>query len=629
MFYGYFMRATLTRVRIKSPSGPTLVTCALLVLLPALAVLQYRWVGQVGVAERERMQRNVRNAAGQFREAFDSELARAFLTLQVGPATARDGFSEQYSNRYNTWLDTAAHPAIVADIYLIDAEARELRLRRWSPETHTFAIAEWPAILAPWRPAFQHALAEFSAGRPVDGRTVFRGEDSLVVAPLRNLVVPAMPGPRPQTVTPVFGYTVMQLDMAYVRSEMLPELAQRHFMPSDAEGYRVAVTAIAEPGQVLYRSDPSATLDPSRADAAVPLFGRADPMFFLTRGNGRPGGGPAGEARRDGGGAFGPGDGRQDNRSGDGLGRGESDDFGRWRLTVQHQSGSLEAAVAGVRRRNLAISFGVLLLLSISVALLTATSRRAHRLAQQQMEFVAGVSHELRTPLAVIRSAAENLAQGVVSGDRVKRYGQVLEGEARRLGEMVERVLQYAGIESGLGFGMRAPLAPSEFVETAIDSALPLVGPGDVHVQREIAANLPPVLGDVAALRSAVQNLIANAVKYGGHDRWVGVRVEQVRERRRAEVRITVSDHGSGIPPSELPHIFEPFYRGADALERQIHGNGLGLSLVKRIVTAHGGRVSVSTRAGVGSAFTISLPAAEADARPSPVASEMRVGAHS
>ena len=110
--------------------------------------------------------------------------------------------------------------------------------------------------------------------------------------------------------------------------------------------------------------------------------------------------------------------------------------------------------------------------------------------------------------------------------------------------------------------------------------------------------NPPTVVGDAAALRSAVQNLIANAVKYGGRDRWVGIKIEQGRHRRRPEVWITVSDHGDGIPASELPHIFDPFYRGADAVARQVHGNGLGLSLVRRIVAAHGGRVTVTTRAG-------------------------------
>ena len=131
-------------------------------------------------------------------------------------------------------------------------------------------------------------------------------------------------------------------------------------------------------------------------------------------------------------------------------GFGNQRDSGRWTLLAQHQSGSLEAAVAATRRRNLGISFGMLMLLSVSVVMLTVSSRRAQRLARQQMEFVAGVSHELRTPVAVIRSAARTSPQGVVGGaDRVKRYGQMIGREARRLGDMVERVLQYAGIESG------------------------------------------------------------------------------------------------------------------------------------------------------------------------------------
>jgi signal transduction histidine kinase len=601
---------------MRRPSGPTLVTCALLVLLPAFAVLQYRWVGQLSTAERERMQRNLRIAAGQFRETFDSEIVRAVLSLQVGPATAREGTSERYTDRYETWLNTAAHPQVVAGVLLVDSDEGKLRLRRWNAETHAFDATDWPPALQEYRARFEQELADFSAGRPPTRRASFRGENSFVVTPLRNLVVPASPAPA-QTVTPVFGFTIIQLNEAYLREQMLPELAQRHFIHTEGDVYRVSVTSADDSSKVLYRSDPEAPVDPAQADATASLLGRTDPAFFFGRGPRPP---DADRADRD--------EQRGRRRLFDdvlnGFGPRGDESIGRWLLLVQHPSGSLEAAVTIARRRNLGISFGVLLLLTVSVALLANTSRRSQRLARQQMEFVAGVSHELRTPVAVISSASENLAHGVVSGERVKSYGQLLQTEARRLGEMVERVLQYAGIESGLGYTSRVALTPSEIIDGAIDSSRPLLGADAVQVHREIAADLPQVMGDAAALRSAVQNLIANAVKYGGRDHWVGIRAELARDRRQPEVRITVSDHGAGIPASELPHIFDPFYRGVDAVERQIHGNGLGLSLVKRIVTAHGGRVTVTTRAGVGSSFTIALPAIPPDARPRTIPSELQ-----
>ena len=610
-------------MKIPRPSAPTLVTCALLVLLPTLAVLQYRWVGQVSVAERERMQRNLRTAAAQFREAFDGELIRAGFTLQVSALTARDGGSDRYADRYIGWRDTAAFPQLVSRIYLVDADNDELQLRRWNAESRVFDPTDWVAPVARWKDHFEQELRAFTTGQPFDRRGLYRDEPSLLISPLRELRTPQAPMAGPPTITPVFGFTIVELDVAFIRDRMIPELAARHFSHTDngadADRYRVAVTEVDRPEVVLFRSEPLAPVDPGQADATISLMGRGG----FGRGGFGPGpGGPGGPASGGPRGADGgPGDPGQND------GRGRVDDSGRWRLLVQHQSGSLEGAVATVRRRNLGISFGVLALLSVSVGLLAVTSRRAQTLARQQMEFVAGVSHELRTPVAVIRSAGENLSQGVVgNADRVKQYGQMIEGEARRLGEMVERVLQYAGIESGLGFAARAPLSPEELIDAAVRSEATLAEAG-LNVQREIATDLPPVVGDAAALRSVVQNLLANAVKYGGRDRWIGIKAEHVRQHRQNEVRITISDHGAGIPADELPHIFEPFYRGADALSRQVHGNGLGLSLVKRIVTAHGGRVSVATRPGSGSAFTIVLPAAAPDH--SAIAGEAHAPVHS
>jgi signal transduction histidine kinase len=614
-------------VKLPRPSGLTLLTGALLVLLPALAILQYRWVGQVSEAERERMQRNLRNAALQFREAFDLEVARAVLSLQVGPVTARDGASEQYTDRYEAWVDTSEHPRLVSDIYVVDADGPSLRIRKFDADTHMFAPTAWPAALAGRRLDFDRQLQDFETARPIDRRIALADDESIIITPLRDLIGPGRPdGTRSASITPVFGFTVLQLDVRYMQDEILPSLARRYFLHQGGDSYRVAVVSASDPARVLYRSDPDAPIDPAGADASQMFFGtRSGARLFFGRG---------------GGGGFGRGGGvrlglRQpglDERSlprepGDLASRDE--DRGRWRLVVQHASGSLETAVATVRRRNLGLSFGMVLLLSVSVALLAAASRRAHRLADQQMEFVAGVTHELRTPVAVIRSAAENLSHGVVgNSDRVKRYGTVIEAEARRLGEMIESVLQYAGLESGAWLSNTSPVSPAEIVNAAVDTAIAAAGAGGLTVQREIAPDLPNVMGDAGALRSAVQNLLANAVKYGGADRWVGVRAEQAHGRR-SEICITVSDHGAGIPASELPHIFEPFYRGSDAVAGQVHGNGLGLSLVKRIVVAHGGRVSVASKPNAGTTFTLTLPVAPPQSRPSTVASGASVAAHS
>jgi signal transduction histidine kinase len=611
-------------VKLPRPSGLTLLTGALLVLLPALAILQYRWVGQVSEAERERMQRNLRNAAFQFREAFDVEVGRALLSLQVGPVTARDGASEQYTDRYEAWVDTSEHPRLVSDIYVVDADGPSLRLRRFDPEAHIFEPAPWPAALARRRFDFERQLQDFESGRTIDRRFALSDDESLIITPLRDLIGPGRPErSRSTSITPVFGFTVLQLDVRYMQEEILPALARRYFIHQDGDSYRVAVVSASDPARVLYRSDPDAPIDPSGADASELFFGtRGGARLFFGRGGGGGRGGVRLGLRQAG------LDERQLPRAPGDLAP-RDDDRGRWRLIVQHASGSLETAVATVRRRNLGLGFGMVLLLSVSVALLTAASRRAHRLADQQMEFVAGVTHELRTPVAVIRSAAENLSHGVVgNNERVKRYGTVIEAEARRLGEMIESVLQYAGLESGAWLGNTSPVSPAEIVNAAVDTAIAAAGAGGLTVQRDIAPDLPNVMGDAGALRSAVQNLLANAVKYGGPDRWVGVRAEQV-PGRRPEICITVSDHGAGIPASELPHIFEPFYRGSDAVAGQIHGNGLGLSLVKRIVVAHGGRVSVTSKANAGTTFTLTLPVTPPQSRPSTVASGASVAAHS
>jgi signal transduction histidine kinase len=174
---------------------------------------------------------------------------------------------------------------------------------------------------------------------------------------------------------------------------------------------------------------------------------------------------------------------------------------------------------------------------------------------------------------------------------------------------MVEQVLEYAGMSGTWRTHNARPIDVGELIRDVVASASSMPDAGNVEFAVEIPDDLPAVAGDEGALRRALQNLIGNAVKYGRDGRWIGVTVRRTLARGGDEVQVSVSDRGRGIDADDLAHIFEPFYRGRYAIERQIHGNGLGLSLVKRIAEAHGGRVTVTSGPGTGTTFTITLPA--------------------
>jgi signal transduction histidine kinase len=237
------------------------------------------------------------------------------------------------------------------------------------------------------------------------------------------------------------------------------------------------------------------------------------------------------------------------------------------------------------------------------------------------MDFVATVSHELRTPLTVIRSAAQNLSAGVVSDPaQAKQYGDLIEAEGRRLTDMVEQVLEYAGLSGNRTLSRTHAVDAGAIAREVVESSAALFDVERVEIALDIAEPMPPVLADEHALRRALQNLVTNAFKYGADGRWIGVSVTSAKARSGAnEVHLSVTDRGRGIDPGDLPHIFEAFYRGRYAVDRQIHGNGLGLSLVKRIAEAHGGRVTVESTPGQGATFTIHLPAASPDTAPTSI----------
>jgi signal transduction histidine kinase len=590
-------------------------------LLTLLAVLQYRWVGELSEAELERLQAGAHRRAGAFAEEFDRELTRAFLWFTLPPGDVREGRWQGLVRASERWHSSAPHPGLVKGLCVVWAR-KDLPPDRLvlDPSAGRMVTAPWPSELAPLLARLESDLAASRAGRerPSGSGDVIDEETPALVIPTFDLELTAEGRVvRRRGGSPLLAFTVVLLDLSYVHDGLLPALERRYFDGADGFDYSLQVFTSRAPQTPFYTSpgegshpeppDATARILDLRFDARNrDLLEGVDPTLvpFWKRRFGIEGRSVA--------------PGHHPPSSGRPPGGYSKEGEGRWRVALWNRAGGLTEVVTAARRRNLGISFGVLILLGTSVTLLVTAARRAEKLAGQQMEFVAGVTHELRTPLAVIRSAGENLADGLVR-DRAQvcSYGALVRDEGRRLSEMVEQVLELAGAESGRPPAPRRLLRVGPLVEDALASCDPALRAAGVRVETDVPVELPLVLGDEAALRRALRNLFDNAIKYGGDSPWLGIRARADNGGR--EVLVTVEDHGLGITPEDLPRIFEPFYRGRHVSSQQIHGSGLGLSLVRRIVESHGGSVVVEKGGGGGSAFTIRLPA-QREAAPVPTA---------
>ena len=643
-------RTSVLHDRRTRVSAITILVGIVLLLLPALAWMQYQWLGQLSEAERERMQRTLRTAAAQFANDFDNELSRTLISLQVNGATLRDQNWRAYAQNYSQWAASTTDPRLVREVWLVDAlpgtalpelggdgqvPPDRLRIRRWNVQSMVFEDAAWPEDLAHLRETFATRFIGVRMQRPRGGDErdatlhLTLGDDTMLISPVTYIEFPDDHRGPPRIA--ILGFTILRLDPAVIRETLLASLAAKHFNSSGGETtYRVAVTHRDNSSSVVWESEPGeARLVAVKPDVSQSFMGpRPDQMVVFARGmRGAvpppPPPPPMPGSREPGTGNREPTEEskvvvsmveREERMNGGRIvtRAGTFGVDGRWILSAQHRAGSLEAAVAAVRLRNLWVSSGVLLLLTLAIGLIVVSARRAQSLARQQMEFVAAVSHELRTPVSVIGAAAGNLADGVVDDpQRVRKYGETIQGEARRLAETVERVLQLAGIAAGRAAASQTLIEPAALVHEALSECRPEIDAAGVTVETSIADDLPAISGDRAALRSALRNLISNGVKYGGAARWIRVSAKGPEPGTRTippAVVFSVEDRGRGIDADDRKRIFEPFYRGREAVAQQIQGSGLGLNLVLRIAEAHGGFVEVTSETGKGSVFTLMLP---------------------
>jgi signal transduction histidine kinase len=608
----------------RAISAAVVIPAAVVVI--ALAFLQYNWSDRVSEATSIRLADSLQMSMINWHLDFFRDLTQICLALGVDPDGAPPADVQQFARSFAEWKAEAPYPDLVSGFYIVPANRSSRgRVLRFDPVSRRFVPDELPSELE----HLQEKLGAVSAGSatPKEGRggpASGTTSDSSQVR-MQQFAEGFYPGGMlrgwsfdpdvPALVRPLFAsgstsqtpgrmpvkWVLVQLNGSLIRARILPDLAQRYFQGTDGLDFQVVVIAGTRTDGLIYSSDSDFGSQPVRdPDGVMDLFGRVEdkasgsPVHVFQKAS---------------------------------VNRGPAAAVGvswfplladipadhDWQLIVRHRRGGpLGAFVDELRRRDLMISFGVLLLLVISMAILMIASYREQRLAKLQFNFVTTISHELRTPLTVISSAADNIAHGVVEGkQQLAQYGSVIGNHARQLSGLVEQVLLFAAARDGRRRYNVCELNVSEIIEVALANTAGLIRSAQFTVEQNVEPGLPAVMGDLAALAQCLENLITNAVKYGGAQRWMGLRAsfEENGPLGKA-VQISVSDRGMGIASSDLPHIFEPFYRSSAVAAAQIRGTGLGLPLAKNIAEALNGDLTVRSVPAEGSTFTLHLPAA-------------------
>jgi signal transduction histidine kinase len=281
-----------------------------------------------------------------------------------------------------------------------------------------------------------------------------------------------------------------------------------------------------------------------------------------------------------------------------------------WRIAILDSRGrTLQQLGARERWTYGFLISGLVIALLVGLTIAARAWAREAELSRLRADFVSNVSHELKTPLALIRMFGETLESGLVTDPaRQHEFHGIIRRESERLTHLINNVLDIAKIDAGT---KRFVLARSDLralvVET-LDAYAPLLKQLGFTVSADIPDSPVSIDMDRNAIAQAVVNLFQNAIKYSRETRSIAVALTSGPD----DVRLSVTDRGVGIAASEIPRIFETYYRVATTENDGTAGSGLGLAIVQHAMTGHGGRVEVESTPGRGSTFTLSFPRASA-----------------
>ena len=281
------------------------------------------------------------------------------------------------------------------------------------------------------------------------------------------------------------------------------------------------------------------------------------------------------------------------------------DNFPPWKIEAYSEDTSIAGLIGLHKNFYFWTILTLILILSSGVVLMVRTIAHEMEVLKIKSDFVSSVSHEFKTPLSSIKALTERLSEGKVKDqDKIKQYYSVITQDTDKLSRLVGNILDFAKIEEGKMKYVFEETNIEEWLDQTIKYFRKENLQREITIHTLITADIPYLRIDKNALAQAVNNLLDNAIRSSTKKN----EVEVIVKRDENHLKIEVKDYGIGIPHDELDRIFEKFYQGSNAIRLSTKGTGLGLTLVKHNIEAHGGEIYVESKLGLGSTFTISLP---------------------
>ncbi len=552
------LRQTLAR-----RAGPLLTACVL-VAVAALGVLGHRAVSEWRDSATLLAQRQADAAANLLVTALAKDMRGVQMSL-VGPAWNSPFHPEPLPDLGHRIAGLFARYPYPEAFFLSDAATghatvfftRRDRHPAWMPPPGD--DERFPVVMGR-HAGVSGALGERVARDATAGRRVSVFDISLYGTPYQVVATlgPTPPGSLSPTV--VFGFLV---NLDWVRRHYIPAVTAQVARMTEAPG--VVLTIVDANGSALVGSSGVPAGTPFRDRAFAPFF--FDPSLVLV-------------------------DPPEDLSSAPWTAR-----------AVAVADPTLVAARQGAQR-TLTLVIASTLLLVLGFGLTIRGARLNAQLAEMRATFVSTITHELKTPVATLRAIGENLATGrAASPQASQQFGRIAVQETTRLARLVENLLAYSRITDVTEAYTFERVSLAELVDDALrEFTIPLARDA-FALQVDIPPDLPPARGDRLALSLALSNVIDNAIRYSR-----GVHAITISARSDGgTVQLSVADRGIGIAPDALPHVTRKFYRVTGS---PVPGNGLGLAIVDRVVTDHGGQLQIASAPGTGTTVTLHLPAA-------------------